>query len=212
MKPMKTKNVSPYLVGITGGFGTGKSTVGKILEKLGLRVIDTDDIVREILDKKNQITVRIVREFGDEVLNASAAKEYINKKKLGKIVFYDDLKRKKLERLIHPEVARRLDKLIKGRGKPMCLPNEEMIFVLVPLLFEANWQKRFSEVWCVICKKKVQFERLQKKGFKETEIKLRINAQMSLKKKATLSDFVIDNSRNIGDTKKQIEKWLDKVH
>ena len=199
------------MVGITGGFGTGKSTVGKILEKLGLRVIDTDDIVREILDKKNQITVRIVREFGDEVLNASAAKEYINKKKLAKIVFYDDLKRKKLERLIHPEVARRLDKLIKGRGKPMCLPNEEMIFVLVPLLFEANWQKRFDEVWCVISKKKVQFERLQKKGFNETEIKLRINAQMPLGEKAKRSDCVINNTGSIKATTKQVKELVQSV-
>lgn len=201
------KPLNPYLVGITGGFGTGKSTVGEILEDLGLYVIDTDHIVGEILSGKNKITIAIVREFGEEVLSESKVRDFINKTKLAKIVFYDDRKRKKLESIIHPEVKRRLDKLIKLNK------DKEIIFVLVPLLFESNMEGTFDELWCVICKKKIQVERLKEKGFKSKDITARIKAQMPLNKKAKLSDYVIDNSGKRKKTKEQVinrlEDWLN---
>lgn len=198
-----SKTISPYLIGITGGFGTGKSTVGEILEDLGLYVIDTDHIVSEILNGRNKVTTAIVRDFGEEILNESKARTYINKTKLAKIVFYDEEKRKKLESIIHPEVRKRLDKIIKLNK------DKEIIFVLVPLLFESDMEEKFDEIWCVICKRKTQIERLKKKGFKSNDIKARIKAQMSLNEKAKLSDYVIDNSGKRSKTKEQVVNWLE---
>lgn len=199
------KPIKPYLVGITGSLGTGKSTVGNILDNLGLYVIDTDHIVSEVLAQRSKVTLAIVREFGEEILNQDDAVNYLNKAKLAKLVFYDEKKRKKLESLIHPEVKRKLDNLIKSNR------DKEIIFVLVPLLFESHMETKFDEIWCVICKRKVQLERLQKKGFKLRDINARINAQIPQKEKAKLSDFVIDNTGKRRKTKEQVLSRLKEL-
>ena len=104
-KKEKGKN-KPYLVGITGSFGTGKSLVGSILQNLGFFVIDTDDIVASLLAKKDNLTSKITREFGT-----------INKKELSDIVFKSVKKRKKLESIIHPAVKQAVRKLVSYNSK-----------------------------------------------------------------------------------------------
>ena len=109
-KRIKTENVAsknPYLIGVTGGFGTGKSLVGSILKDAGVFVIDTDDIVKDLLKTNNDTTKKIVNEFGNNVCNFEGA-EYISRKKLADIVFNDVAKRKKLEAIIHPMVERKI--------------------------------------------------------------------------------------------------------
>ena len=188
----------PYLVGVTGSFGTGKSLVGNLLKEEGIFVIDTDDIVQNILKTRNKTTQKIVAEFGKSIINNSAG--YISRKKLGAVVFRNKLKRKKLELIIHPEVNRVLVRVISKNKKG------GIIAVLIPLLFECGYENFFHEIWCVICKGKVQLQRLQKKGFTLSEAKARIEAQLPIKVKARKVDFVIDNSNDIKSTKKQVEK------
>ena len=187
----------PYLIAITGSFGTGKSVVGNILRKLKNCVVDTDDIVRAVLANRNKITVKIVKEFGDEVLNNKKGK-YINKTLLANIVFNNKLRRKKLESIIHPEVENKLKQFISKHCQ------KSVIFVLIPLLFECKLQKKYNETWCVICKENIRLVRLLNKGYLISDIKKRIKAQLSQNVKAKKADFVIDNSKTIEHTMKQV--------
>ena len=203
-KNNKNKINTPYLIGITGGFGTGKSLTGEILEELGVVVIDTDEIVRNILRTKNNVTKKIQNEFGESIINAKDD-EYINRKALANLVFNDDIKRKKLESIIHPEVNKVLEFFISQNR------NENVIAVLIPLLFECGLENLYNEIWCVTCKKEIQLERLLKKGITPEDIKLRINSQLPVDTKAKKSDLVIDNSGTVDETKKQITLRLTKL-
>lgn len=185
----KTISILPYLIAITGSFGTGKSTVGRILKQLGICVVDTDHIVGKILATKNHITKKIIKMFG-----------YADKKSLAKVVFHNPSKRKKLESIVHPEV-RRVLKIFISKNR-----NKKIIAVLIPLLFESKMNKTYDEVWCVTCSKKEQIKRLIQKGFKLSEIKKRILAQLPQKEKVKRSDFVIDNSGTIQRTKRQVAR------
>ncbi len=194
----------PYLIGITGGFGTGKSLTGEILKETGVTVVDTDEIVKNILNTKNNITEKIQNEFGDTVVNKTES-DYINKKFLAQIVFNYEDKRKKLELIIHPEVNKVLDTFISQNK------DKDIVAVLIPLLFEAGRESFFDEIWCVKCNSEVQFERLIKKGFTPEEIKARINSQLPIETKVKKSTFVIDNSGSIDETKEQVISRLKKL-
>lgn len=202
MKKVNFKN-KPYLLGITGNFGTGKSTAGKILKSKNVCVIDTDDIVKDILSSKNKTTSKLIKVFGKTVINNdSSVASYINKKCLAKLVFNDPVKRQKLELIIHPEVFKRLKKLRLSKKK------YKIIAELVPLLFECNWEENYDEIWCITCSKNIQLKRLLKKGISSKDAMLRIKTQMSQKKKSKLADHIIDNSGSIADTKKRISTRL----
>lgn len=203
MDNLKNKS-TPYLIGITGSFGTGKSLTGEILEDLGITVIDTDEIVRNVLKTKNNSTQRIRDEFGDSIIDDGNS-EYINRKVLAELIFNNDLKRKKLESIIHPEVNKVLSSFILQNK------DENMIAVLIPLLFECGLEDSYDEIWCVTCKSEIQSERLLKKGFTQEDIKLRTNSQLPIDIKTQKSDFVIDNSGAIDETKKQIVSRLKEL-
>lgn len=192
----------PYLVAITGSFAVGKSLVGDILKELGYKVIDTDDIVADLLSSKNKITSKIVKEFGKEILKG----KHIDKKHLASLVFNDKLKRKKLESIIHPEVRKIIfEKINKERG-------QEIVYVLVPLLFESGFDKDYDEIWCIVCNSKIQMKRAKLKGFSKKDALLRIGAQFAQKEKARHSDYVINNSGSVLETKKQILNRLKQLN
>lgn len=197
MKKQNNKNIKPYLVAITGNFGVGKSLIGQMLIDEGCLVFDTDEIVKEILKTKNPVTESIVNIFGKGVRNLNSD-YYINKKNLASIVFHSEERRKELESIIHPEVEKCLQKLF------ISCKDEPFIFVLVPLLFECGLEKNYHESWCITCNKEVQLQRLLDKGFSDSEIAQRINAQMPQEEKAKKADFLIDNSGSIEQTKKQL--------
>jgi dephospho-CoA kinase len=201
VKKRKNKDFKPYLVAITGNFGSGKSAVGSLLKNDGFLLVDTDEIVNEILKNINPVTEKILAEFGSDIKNLNS--DYlINKKKLASIVFIDETKRKKLEFIIHPAVEQTLSTIFSLSQL------EKVIFVLVPLLFECNLEGNYHEVWCVKCDKNVQLSRLEGRGFSIEEAEKRISSQMSQDEKESLSDFVIDNSAQIENTKSQIDKRL----
>lgn len=204
MNNQLNSNLTPFIIGITGGLGTGKNLVGSILSKLGVFVIDTDEIVREILKTNNKITQNIVSNFGNSILNKDSH-EYIDRTALAKIIFNDENKRKKLESILHPEVRYLLSSILD------LSKDKQIIAVLVPLLFEANLQNQFHETWCVVCNKDVQMTRLLSKGHAVDDAKARINAQLTQDEKAKRSDFVIDNSGNEEITKEQIIKRLQRL-
>ena len=206
MELQKDNNsLKSYLIAVTGSFGAGKSLIGEILKDIGVYVIDTDEIVREILKTKNLVTNQIVDEFGDSVVivnKANIDSEYIDKKALSNIVFNDSTKRKKLESIIHPEVEDKLVKLI------LLNKDKNIIAVLIPLLFECKLEKNYDETWCVFCDEKIQLERLKQRGFTNEGALKRISTQLSQVEKTKRADFVINNSDSVLDTKEQVIKRL----
>lgn len=196
-------NKEQYLVAITGSFSSGKSFVGDILKDLDYLVIDTDKIVSDFLKSKNKITDEIVNNFGQEVI--SGGKQYINKKLLASIVFSDTVKRKKLESIIHPEVRKEVARMCELNA------DKNIVFVLIPLLFESGEDKEYDEIWCVKSSESVQLERAEKRGFTKEEAMQRIRAQMLQEEKIKRSHFVIDNDKDAEITKDQIQNRLKEI-
>jgi len=201
----KSDKKNPYLIGVTGSFGAGKTLVGQILTDMGYKVLDTDSIVANILKTKNTITSEIVNYFGDEITNSDTSIGYINKTQLADIVFSDESKLKKLESIIHPEVKNQIKLFVFNNS------SHSIIFVLVPLLFEAHMEKNYNETWCIICDDKKRLERAMQKGILDSDVKRRIASQLPQDVKAKKVDYVIDNSQDESNTKNQIVKRLDEI-
>lgn len=186
-----------FILGITGGISSGKSLVVKILRDFGVQVISADEIVHHLLSQSYYLN-KIKEFFGDEVFDG----EILNRRKLGKIIFSSEEKRRILNNLLHPPVLRTMkEEIEKNKEKKGILAFE------VPLLFEVGIEDWFDEIWVVYCSFEIQIERLMKRDNVSYEEALnKINSQMPLDEKIKRANYVIDNSGNIEDTIKQVRE------
>jgi len=175
-------------MGILGGVGSGKSTVAAEFAKLGCEVIDADKIAHELLDEP-VVKNKVAASFGEVILDSVGK---IDHKKLADIVFVDADKLSLLNKIIHPLVLERAEELIK-RAKHQ---NQVKAIVLdMPLLVEVGWAKRCDKLIFVECKQQLRAERAKKMGiFNENQLKIRENFQISLDKKESIADNIIDNN------------------
>lgn len=193
---------------ITGNIASGKSSVCEILKNQGYKVIDADIISHEILAKNS---TKIATIFGNSILDENG---FVDRKKLGKIVFADKLELRKLENLLHPLIkdkifanARKLEKLISsGEVK-------SPYFVDIPLYFESGDRyKEFKKVALVFTPFNLQIERLMKRDNISKEFALqKISHQISADEKLKKADFVIENGGNLADLEKNIDEFLKKI-
>jgi len=202
---MSRKAAQPIIIGVTGSFGTGKSTVAAMFRKFGVRVLDADKIAHGLMRKNTKTYKKIVKEFGGGILKGSGA---IDRSKLADIVFCG---RKMLGRLcgiIHPAVISELKKSIKHISKN---PRVPAVMIDAPLLIEAGVHKMADVLLVAVVSAKVRMERARKKtGKSDAEIKRRIGNQMPLKKKAKMADYIIDNEGNKDNTRKIVKKiWKE---
>ena len=202
------------VIGLTGGIGTGKSTVSQILKDRGFTVIDLDVISHEVV-KFPSVVEKIIKNFGREVLVDNEAENYIvSRKKLGKIIFADKEKRFALNSIMHPEILRVMRKKIlecklkkekdeKGKNK--------IIFVEIQLLFEVGWENEFDLILLVWADKNTQIKRvLARDKRSENETENIINSQISLDEKIKKSDYVIENNNdNLEDLKNKIDDFIN---
>ena len=194
------------VIGITGGFKSGKTTVAHILSNLGARVIDTDKLAHRALLSGTETYRRIVKGFGKRILNEN---DRIDRRKLARVVFNDNKKLKLLNNIIHPYVKKELKKKLLEikRDNPNAI-----VVVEVPLLFEAGMQQIMDKIIVVSASKNKQIERAKKDmSLSEDEIKKRIGAQMPMSKKKELADLEVDNNGSIEKTKRQIEKIWEEI-
>lgn len=183
------------LIGLTGGVATGKSTVAQMFKQCGAVVIDADALAREVVQPDKPAWRDVVRTFSKKVLNPDRT---INRQALGSIVFRYPAKRRRLERIIHPRVAREQQRLTReaARKDPTAV-----VLYDVPLLFEAGIDKRVQKIIVVTADQQTQIARLKKRnGLSRAEALRRIRSQMPLAKKAKRADLVIDGtvSRAVG--------------
>jgi len=195
------------IIGLTGGIATGKSTVSAMLAELGAAVVDADQVAREVVLPGEPALRQVAETFGQAVLNEDGT---LNRKKLGEIVFADEMKRKALEAILHPAIRQvmndRIDRL--ERENP-----GRLVVADIPLLYETGLDARYPEVLVVYVPPDVQLERLMKRdGLTEAKARERLNAQLPIDEKKKRADWVIDNSGTLEETRRQVlDFWRKKV-
>ena len=186
------------LVGLTGGVATGKSTVAKMFKQCGSVVIDADKLAHEVVKPGKPAWREIVASFGKTVLNQDRS---LNRQALGNIVFRYPKKRRQLERIIHPRVAREQQRLMRRVAKRK--PHAVVIYE-VPLLFEAGVDKRVDKIIVVTADRNTQITRLKKRnGLSRAEAIRRINSQMPIARKKHLANYILDGTiplKNLSDS------------
>lgn len=183
------------VIGVTGGIGCGKSTVARFFQQLGAHCIDADQIARRILSGRNSISRRIIACFGKDIVNSDGN---IDRQRLAELVFSDKNKLLKLNRIIHPAVIQ----MIK---KEICQNSSSVIVLDAPLLIEAGISSLVDILIVVRLAQRLALSRKQdQSGLSRQHLLKRIKAQLPLKRKIPLADFVIDNSGTKSDTRKQV--------
>lgn len=185
------------IIGILGGIGSGKSAAAAEFAKLGCVVISADKIAHELLDTPD-VYNGVINLFGHGIVNAAGK---IDRKKLADIVFNNPESLTSLNRIIHPLVLARTEELIEQyRGRA----DVKAIVLDIPLLAEVGWDKRCDELVFVDCKEEIRAQRARKTGVDERQLKLRENFQISLDKKASLTDNIVDNNSGFSSLAKQV--------
>ena len=197
------------IVGLTGGIGTGKSTVSRKLRERGYPVIDLDVISREVIEYPEVID-ELVRNFGNEILenqNNISGKKSISRNKLRQTVFKEEKKVSVLNSIMHPPIVEEMRRQIEKLRK-----SYKTVFVEAQLLFEAKLEKEFDIIVLVYADKKTQLERVLKRdGRSEGEVQQIINAQMDMTEKRKLSNYIIENNGNSEMLDLEIEKFIKKL-
>lgn len=188
-------------IGITGSIACGKSTVSDYLIAKGYTIIDADKLGHVALTS-DDVKRKLAEKFGDEILENNE----ISREKLGKLVFGNDDNLKILNSIIHPKIRELILKLQEEHK------DEDLVFLDIALLYEVNFTDLVEIVAVVYVDEDVQLERLMMRNSlpKEEAIK-RVESQMSPREKASLGDFVINNSYSKEDTFQQIDEILEKL-
>jgi len=179
------------IIGITGSFGTGKTSVANMFKEYGFFVVNVDELYRDIYKKNESLKNKIEKTFGTTDRN-----------ELKKIVFSNKNKLKRLNKITHPVIINEIKSIIKNI-------NKKNIIIDAPLLIEANAVNLVDKLIVVICLKEEQIKRLLKKGkYTKKEIGNIIKSQMPLKEKLKYADYIIDNSYSLDNTKKQVKELV----
>jgi dephospho-CoA kinase len=189
------------VVALTGGIGSGKSTVGQIFEDLGAIVTDSDQLARVVVERGTAGFDQIVAAFGDDVLKNGD----LNRAALAELVFKDPTKRKQLEEITHPLIRKAFAKIVESAHDDSIVINQ------IPLLVESTHDYKFDHVITVSAKEEVRIERLLKRGMTMTQIKQRIQAQSTDTQREEISDSVIRNDKSQAELLSEVERVWEQL-
>ncbi|HUF53012.1 MAG TPA: dephospho-CoA kinase [Dehalococcoidia bacterium] len=191
-----------YVIGLTGGIGSGKSTVAQLLEEQGAVILSADKIGHEVYNPGRPAWQEIVDAFGDEIVAGDGT---IDRKKLSAIVFSDPKNLAKLNSIVHP----RMKGMMRERLAQMAREGAEMAVLEAALLFEAKWDDLVGEIWVTVAPPEVAAKRTAgRSGLPEAEILARIKSQMSNEERIQQSDVVIETDCPLEETERQaLEAW-----
>lgn len=189
-----------FILGVTGGIATGKSTVVDVFRKAGVPIVDGDLIAREIVEPGKPALKALVAAFGEEILT----EDRLNRKKLGEIVFNDPAKRQLLDRLLDGYLRGAITDQIKEAAK-----RAPLVVADIPLLYEADYQQYMDQVAVVYIPKELQLTRLMQRDHLTKEAALqRMKSQLSIEEKRQKADFLFDNQGTREETRQQVLRWL----
>jgi len=189
-------------LGLSGGIGSGKSTVAKILADLGAVVIDADVIAKEVLEPNQAGYQRAIEVFGEYILDSDRR---IDRKKLAELVFQDSDELAKLEAIVHPAVIARVAQIRNS------LPESTVVVYDTPLLFEKNLQGQFDKVLIVVTDSEHRKARLIERGLEIKDIEARIANQATDAQRRTVADFVIENNGSPEQLHDQVTKVWQQI-
>ncbi len=196
-----------YLVGLTGGLGSGKTTAGTLLREACLPVIDTDQVAHDLLaDRKGTAYAAVVKRFGKAVLDRWGR---VEREKLADAVFKAPSKRKALEKILHPAV----EKEVARQLLEAAAAGERIAVLEVPLLVEAGWDRFVDCVVVVDCDEDSQVERhMSRTDESAKQAQARMAAQASRKERLDRADFVLDNNGTLQHLVAQVEGLIDSLN
>ena len=202
-------------VGLTGGIASGKSAVAAMFAKLGVAVIQADEIAHELMQPGRPVYAEVVRHFGTEILNADGS---INRPKLAEAAFSPGSasapsRAEELNRIVHPAVIQRQDEWVDEIGR--CSP-DAVAMVEAALILEAGAARRFDRLIVVTCRPEQRVERWARRvnsdrEAAEREVKRRMAAQLPDSEKIKAADYVIDNSGSLEDTQLQVSQVFERL-
>ena len=188
-----------HVIGLTGGIACGKSTVSDRLRTLGACILDADEMAHELAEPGQALFLAYEQHFGKAVLMEDGT---LDRKAIGEIVFHHPEEREWMDDTARPILLHEM----KLRMEQCKKNGEKLIFLDVPLLFEAGWDSFCDEVWVVFVPRNIQEQRLMKRNrLTEEQARARIDSQMSLKEKCGRADIVIDNSGTVDETVQRAE-------
>lgn len=191
-----------YVIGITGGIASGKSHVVDVISKMGYEVIDSDKISYELSLKGNKVYNEIINTFGEEYVLSNGE---IDRKKLGRLIFNSEKDKQKLNEISHPYIIQEIKKRIKeSQGS--------IVFLDIPLLYEAKLEYLCDKIICVYLDKTKQIERLMARDGIDYEYALKkINSQIDLQIKAKQSDYIINSYGSLEQTETITKNLIEKI-
>jgi len=193
-------------LGLTGGIASGKSTVSAMLVRLGAKLVDADQVAREVVLPGEPALMQLSKQFGQEIVKPDGS---LDRQALGRIVFTPDKQKlKELEAILHPAIRERMHKQMDAY---LAEEPDRLVIADIPLLFETGQESLYDAVLLVYVPKATQLERLMaREGMTSDEAKVRIELQMDMEEKKQRADYIIDNSSTLEHTQRQIEKiWRE---
>lgn len=189
------------VVGLTGGIGSGKSTVARLFAEKNVTIIDTDQLARDLTQPDQSALQEVIKLFGQTILLSNGS---LNRSKLRTIVFSDEKKRLQLEKILHPLIRIEVERQIKSSDSPYCI-------VVIPLLFETERNPLIQRVLVVDTTKELQLSRTATRdNVSPNDVDAILKSQVSREKRLKLANDVIQNDGIIEDLIPQVEKLHQK--
>jgi dephospho-CoA kinase len=189
------------MFGLTGGIGMGKTTAGLILARLGCRILDTDSIARELTEPGQPALSEIREAFGDEVFSPDGQ---LRRDLLARRVFADPADLSRLEAILHPRIRH----VWVGQMNEWRSQSVSCAAVIIPLLFETDAAREVDSTICIACSEEMQQRRLAERGWTTRQIAERVQAQMTVRRKMELADYVVWNCAGLDLLEVQLARIL----
>lgn len=191
---------SKIKIAVTGGIGSGKSTVCRIIQSMGFPVYSCDEVYKSVL-QDGQTVEELEREFGEQILNCDGS---LNRPALSAIVFGDEAKLEKLNKITHPKIFEKLFEISTN--------DDGVVFYEVPLLFEGGYEKLFDKVLVVLRDRKARINSIMvRDSLTEEEVNNRLNKQFNYDNTDFAKYYVIHNDGNIDDLRREVDAFLFKI-
>ncbi|HEX74623.1 MAG TPA: dephospho-CoA kinase [Dehalococcoidia bacterium] len=188
------------IIGLTGGIGSGKSTVSRFLDELGAVIIDADKVGHEAYKPDTEVWREVVASFGRQILTPSGD---IDRKKLGEIVFGNSESLSRLNQIMHP----RMYDMVKTQLEEYRRQGVDVVILEAPLLMEVDWAALVDEVWVTIAPQSTVLRRLKEySGLSEQQSLARIRSQLSSAEREKHADVVINNDGDLNELKSKVDK------
>ncbi len=194
------------VIGLTGGIGSGKSTVSQFLAKLGAVILDADKVGHEAFKPNTRAWHAVVSAFGKQIISPSGE---IDRKKLGEIVFSNPASLSRLNQIMHP----RMYDMVKAKIEEYRRQGVDVVVLEAAILIEANWTSLVDEIWVTVVSEATVLERLKKqRGLEEEQTLARMRSQLSTEVQLKYADVVINNDGNLDEVKAKVKELWERLH